>query len=58
MVGSTAWTDRLPEPDRAAFVDELVSTYQVTAGRPRAVPLHADAGRTAPADRGAPAVFG
>mgnify|MGYP001159308534 FL=1 len=34
VVGSTAWTDRLPEPDRAAFVDELVSTYQVTAGRP------------------------
>lgn len=34
VVGSTAWTDRLPESDRAAFVDELVSTYQLTAGRP------------------------
>ena len=34
VVGSTAWTDRLPESDRAAFVDDLVSAYQVTAGRP------------------------
>lgn len=33
-VGCTAWTDLLPEFERAAFIDELVSTYQSVAGRP------------------------
>lgn len=33
-VGSTAWTDRLPESERAAFVDDMVSAYQPVAGRP------------------------
>lgn len=33
-VGSTAWTDRLPETERAAFVDDMVAAYQPAAGRP------------------------
>lgn len=32
-VGSTAWTERLPESDRAAFVDDMVAAYQPVAGR-------------------------
>jgi trans-aconitate 2-methyltransferase len=32
-VGSTAWTDRLPERDRAEFVTDLVLAYEPTAGR-------------------------
>lgn len=32
-VGSTAWTDHLPEADRTAFVDEMVAAYQPVAGR-------------------------
>lgn len=33
-VGSTAWTDRLPETERAAFIDDMVTAYQPVAGRP------------------------
>jgi trans-aconitate 2-methyltransferase len=33
-VGCTAWTDRLAEADRAAFMDDMVSAYQPVAGRP------------------------
>lgn len=33
-VGSTAWTDRLPEADRAAFVDDMVGAYLPVVGRP------------------------
>jgi trans-aconitate 2-methyltransferase len=33
-VGSTAWTDRLPEPERARFVSDEVSAYEPIAGRP------------------------
>jgi trans-aconitate 2-methyltransferase len=33
-VGSTAWTDNLAEPDRAAFVDDLVAAYQPVVPRP------------------------
>ncbi len=33
-VGSTAWTDHLAEPDRAAFVDDLVAAYQPVVPRP------------------------
>ena len=33
-VGSTAWTDRLGEADRLAFVEDLVSAYEPIAGRP------------------------
>lgn len=33
-VGTTAWTDRLAEPDRAAFVDDLVAAYQSVVPRP------------------------
>lgn len=33
-VGATAWTDRLAEPDRAAFVDDLVAAYQLVVDRP------------------------
>jgi trans-aconitate 2-methyltransferase len=32
-VGSTAWTDRLPEDDRADFIDDMVGAYQPVAGR-------------------------
>jgi trans-aconitate 2-methyltransferase len=32
-VGSTAWTDRLPEQDRADFVADKVQAYEPTAGR-------------------------
>lgn len=33
-VGSTAWTDRLPEAERARFVTEEVDAYEPIAGRP------------------------
>lgn len=33
-VGATAWTDRLAEADRSAFVDDLVTAYEPIAGRP------------------------
>lgn len=33
-VGATAWTDRLAEADRAAFVDDLVAAYQPVVARP------------------------
>lgn len=33
-VGTTAWTDRLAEHYRAAFVDELVAAYQPVVSRP------------------------
>jgi trans-aconitate 2-methyltransferase len=33
-VGSTAWTDRLPERDRAEFVADQVQAYEPIAGRP------------------------
>ena len=33
-VGSTAWTDRLPPAQRAAFVDEQVHTYETITGQP------------------------
>jgi trans-aconitate 2-methyltransferase len=33
-VGSTAWTDRLPESERARFVAEAVDAYEPIAGRP------------------------
>jgi trans-aconitate 2-methyltransferase len=33
-VGSTAWTDRLPENDRLRFVSDEVSAYEAIAGRP------------------------
>ena len=33
-VGATAWTDRLADPDRAAFVDDLVAAYQPVVTRP------------------------
>lgn len=33
-VGSTAWTDRLAEADRAAFVDDMVAAYLPVVGRP------------------------
>ena len=33
-VGSTAWTDRLPEPDRNRFVTQAVDDYETIAGRP------------------------
>jgi trans-aconitate 2-methyltransferase len=32
-VGTTAWTDRLPEHDRAEFVADLVLAYEPIAGR-------------------------
>jgi len=32
-VGTTAWTDRLPETDRAEFVADLVMAYEPIAGR-------------------------
>ncbi|WP_431231939.1 class I SAM-dependent methyltransferase [Mycolicibacterium psychrotolerans] len=32
-VGSTAWTERLPESDRAAFVDDLVAAYEPVVGQ-------------------------
>lgn len=32
-VGSTAWTDRLPDDDRAAFVADEVDAYEPIAGR-------------------------
>ena len=32
-VGSTAWTDRLPEQDRAEFVADKVQAYEPIAGR-------------------------
>jgi trans-aconitate 2-methyltransferase len=32
-VGTTAWTDRLPEQDRAEFVADLVLAYEPIAGR-------------------------
>jgi trans-aconitate 2-methyltransferase len=33
-VGSTAWTDRLPADQRAAFVDDQVAAYEPVIGRP------------------------
>nr|WP_221218205.1 MULTISPECIES: class I SAM-dependent methyltransferase [unclassified Mycolicibacterium] len=33
-VGCTAWTDHIPEPERAAFVDDMVRAYEPLAGRP------------------------
>jgi trans-aconitate 2-methyltransferase len=33
-VGSTAWTGRLPEHERAQFVADLVQAYEPIAGRP------------------------
>ena len=33
-VGSTAWTDRLPESERADFVTDEVDAYEPIAGRP------------------------
>jgi trans-aconitate 2-methyltransferase len=33
-VGSTAWTDRLPQQDRAEFVADMVRAYEPIAGRP------------------------
>ena len=33
-VGASAWTDRLAEVDRAAFVDDLVAAYQPVVARP------------------------
>jgi trans-aconitate 2-methyltransferase len=33
-VGSTAWTDRVPESERAKFVAEEVDAYEPIAGRP------------------------
>jgi trans-aconitate 2-methyltransferase len=33
-VGSTAWTDRLPQTDRDRFVGEAVDAYEQIAGRP------------------------
>jgi trans-aconitate 2-methyltransferase len=33
-VGCTAWTDHLPEPERAEFVDDLVGAYEPVVGRP------------------------
>ncbi len=33
-VGSTAWTDRLPESERSRFVSDEVSAYEPIAGRP------------------------
>lgn len=33
-VGSTAWTDRVPESERAEFVAAAVDAYQPVAGRP------------------------
>jgi trans-aconitate 2-methyltransferase len=33
-VGSTAWTDRLPAHDRAAFIADQVRAYEPIAGRP------------------------
>lgn len=32
-VGCTSWTDRLPESDRAEFIDDMVAAYQPVAGR-------------------------
>ena len=32
-MGSTAWTDRLPEQDRAEFVADQVQAYEPIAGR-------------------------
>jgi trans-aconitate 2-methyltransferase len=33
-VGSTAWTDRLPEHDRGQFIADLVQAYEPIVGRP------------------------
>jgi trans-aconitate 2-methyltransferase len=33
-VGSTAWTDRLPEAERSRFVSDEVDAYEPIAGRP------------------------
>ncbi|WP_328356508.1 methyltransferase domain-containing protein [Mycobacterium sp. NBC_00419] len=33
-VGTTAWTDLLPEGQRAEFVEDLVSAYEPVTGRP------------------------
>jgi trans-aconitate 2-methyltransferase len=33
-VGSTAWTDRLPESERSRFVSDEVDAYEPIAGRP------------------------
>ena len=33
-VGSTAWTDRLPEAERRAFVSDEVAAYEMIVGRP------------------------
>jgi trans-aconitate 2-methyltransferase len=33
-VGSTAWTDRLPESERSRFVSDEVEAYEPIAGRP------------------------
>jgi trans-aconitate 2-methyltransferase len=32
-VGTGAWTDRLPEQERAGFIDDLVAAYEATAQR-------------------------
>jgi trans-aconitate 2-methyltransferase len=33
-VGCTAWTDHIPEADRADFIDDMVGAYETVAGRP------------------------
>lgn len=33
-VGCTAWTDHVPEPERAEFIDDLVGAYEPVARRP------------------------
>ncbi len=33
-VGCTAWTDHIPEADRAGFIDDMVAAYEPVAGRP------------------------
>jgi trans-aconitate 2-methyltransferase len=33
-VGCTAWTDHIPEADRAEFVDDMVGAYEPVAGGP------------------------
>ncbi len=33
-VGSTAWTDRLPDEEQDRFIEQLVDAYEPLAGRP------------------------
>jgi trans-aconitate 2-methyltransferase len=33
-VGCTAWTDQIPEADRATFIDNMVAVYEPVAGGP------------------------